>query len=339
MLNWGIIGLGNMASKFAISINQLKNTKLLGIASKSELKLKNFGDQYNIEKKHRYNNYEEILSCKEIDAIYIATLNNTHVDIIIKAAEAKKNVLCEKPLSTNYEDAIKIFDKIKKSTIFFLEGIAYRSHEQTEFVVNKIINNEIGDLKSIESTFGFLLKKINPESRLFNKNLGGGAILDVGCYPASYSLLLADLNKNNNLDPKIIDVSGSICKTGVDEVAYATLLFKNNIVAKIGAAIRLKMNNQTLITGSKGSILVTTPWLPEKKSFIEIKSKTRYYKSFINSKLDIFANQIDIVNKCILEGKKETNFPGMKWNDSIKNMLIIDKWKKKLLKINNEKNN
>ena len=120
MINWGIIGLGNMANRFASSISEEKNSKLLGIASTSFSRLKSFGDKYNIEKKYRYEHYDEILNCNEINAIYIATLNNTHPEIIIKAAKAKKNILCEKPIATNYDDTIKIFKKLDESDVFFL---------------------------------------------------------------------------------------------------------------------------------------------------------------------------------------------------------------------------
>ena len=94
MIHWGIIGLGNMANRFASSINEVKNSKLLGIASTNFLRLKSFGEKYNIDKKYRYKNYDEILNCNEIDAIYISTLNNTHPEIVIKSAEEKKNILC-----------------------------------------------------------------------------------------------------------------------------------------------------------------------------------------------------------------------------------------------------
>jgi len=337
VINWGIIGLGNMANRFASSIKEVRNAKLLGIASKSFFRLRSFGEKYNIEKKYRYKDYSEILNCKEIDAIYVSTLNNTHPDIIIKAAEAKKNILCEKPVATNYNETTKVFEKLNKSEVFFLEAIAYRSHKQTEFVVNKIMDGEIGEIKSIESTFGFYTKKIKPKSRLYDPNLGGGAILDVGCYPISFSTLLANLDKKNLAEPEVLDVSGSICKTSVDDIAYASLLFENKIIAKIGAAIRLQMKNQTSIIGTKGSILISDPWLPGKKSAVEITAKESTYKSFINSEFDIYANQINVVNKCILDGKKEADFPSMKWKDTINNMLIIDNWKKILMKNINEK--
>ena len=337
MINWGIIGLGNMANRFASSISEVKNSILLAIASTNFLRLNSFGDKHNIEKRYRYKNYDEILNCNEINAIYISTLNNTHPEIVIKAAEAKKNILCEKPIATNYYDTIKIFETLDKSDVFFLEAIAYRSHEQTKFVINKIIEGEIGELKSIESTFGFTSKKIDPKSRLHNPNLGGGAILDVGCYPVSFSILLANLKKTNVPEPEILNVSGSICKTNVDEIAYASLVFEKKIIAKIGVAINLQMKNQTSIIGTKGNILINNPWLPNKKSIIEINSKQRSYKSFIKSELDLYGNQIDNVSKCILDGKKEADFPAMRWKDTIKNMLVIDRWKKKLFEVNNEK--
>ena len=85
MINWGIIGLGNMANRFASSINEVKNSKLISIASTNFLRLKRFGDKYNIDKKYRYKNYDEILNCDEINAIYISTLNNTHPEIVIEA--------------------------------------------------------------------------------------------------------------------------------------------------------------------------------------------------------------------------------------------------------------
>ena len=93
MINWGIIGLGGMANRFASAIGEVKNAKLLGIASKNIDRLKHFGDQHNIENNFRFSTYDEILNCKEINSIYISTLNNTHADIAIKAAKAKKKYI------------------------------------------------------------------------------------------------------------------------------------------------------------------------------------------------------------------------------------------------------
>ena len=331
MINWGIIGLGNMANKFASSIAEVENANLKAIASNNIDRLNNFGDRFDINKKYRFNSYDEILNCGEINSIYISTLNNTHADIIVKAVKAKKNILCEKPVTTNYQDAKKVFEILNKSDVFFLEAIAYRTHQQTKFVIKKIKEGEIGEVKKIESTFGFLVKKINFKSRLFDNKLGGGAILDVGCYPVSYTNLIANTNEKENIHlPELIDVNGSLCETGVDEFSYATLKFKNGIIARVGAGIRLNMKNNTLIEGTKGKILIHNPWLPDKKTFVDITTSKRNYKSFINSDKNIYANQINIASQQILEGNKEANFPAMTWKDSLMNMCILEKWKKKL---------
>ena len=339
MINWGIIGLGNMANKFASSIKNLEKTKLLSIASKTSSRLEKFGNAYDVDKKYRFNNYEDVLKCDEINAIYISTLNNTHHDLIIKAIDFNKNILCEKPASVNYEESLNIYNKLLKSKVFFMEAIAYRSHEQTNFVINEIKKNTIGRVSFVKSNFGFFIKKINHKSRLFNLEMGGGAILDVGCYPLSFSNLIANIdNEKENINPELINVSGSLCETGVDDIAYATLIYKNNIESKIGVAIRLNMENKTIIEGTKGKLIIENPWLPEKKSVVEIQTKDRYYKSFINSKFEIFENQIDLVNKFILENKKEGDFPCMNWKSTLDNMRTLSNWKKKLIE-KNEKDN
>ena len=331
MITWGIIGLGAMANRFASAMSEIENSTLLGIASTSIDKLTNFGDQYNIKNNFRFNTYDEILNCNEINSIYISTLNNTHADIVIKAAQAKKNILCEKPVTTNYLDVVKVFEVLNKSSVFFLEGLAYRTHPQTNFVINKINEGEIGEVITIDSTFGFSHRKLDPQSRLFNPKLGGGAILDVGCYPVSFSSLIANIKEKDKLaEPEFLDVSGSLCSTGVEECAYATLEFNNKMTAKIGAAIRQNMKNQTLIKGTKGSILIHSPWLPDKKSLVEVKTNKRYYKSFVNTTKSIFANQIHAVSQLIIDGKKEGEFPAMTWKSSINNMHVLDRWKKKL---------
>ena len=332
MINWGIIGLGSMANRFASAIGEVENAKLLGIASQNIDRLKNFGDQYSIENNFRFNTYDEILNCNEINSIYISTLNNTHADIVIKAAKAKKNILCEKPVTTNYLDTVKVFEELNKTNVFFLEAIAYRTHPQTRFVINKIIEGEIGEVDKIDSTFGFSHRKLDPQSRLFDPKLGGGAILDVGCYPVSFSSLIANIKKKEEklIEPEFLDVSGSLCSTGVEECAYATLRFNNKITAKVGAAIRLSMKNKTLIEGTKGSILINSPWLPDKKSLVEVKTNKRYYKTFVNTTKSIFANQIHVVSQLIIDGKKEGEFPAMTWKNSVNNMRVLDTWKKKL---------
>ena len=182
-----------------------------------------------------------------------------------------------------------------------------------------------------------VLKKKNKNNnhRLFNKKLGGGAILDLGCYPVSFSNLIANINnQGKNLIPKIVNVSGTIFKTGVDDLSYLNLKYNNEIKSEIGVSITQEMDNETIINGTEGKITIKNPWSPEKKSFIEITNDKRYYKLFIKSECSLLTNQINLVNKFINDGKVEGEYPCMSWKDSVDNALILEEWKNLLIKKN-----
>jgi predicted dehydrogenase len=331
-MNWGIIGLGNMAKRFAESIKTLNDTKLIGVCSSSFFKRKKFGYRFNIKNKYQFKNSNDIFKCDQIENIYISTLNNSHHELILKAIDSGKNILCEKPMTMNYVEALEVSRKLETSKVFFMEAIAYRSHPQIEFVIQKIKENVIGVVTEIHSTFGFYAEKENKKKRLFSLEFGGGAILDVGCYPVSISNLIANIKNNKNeIVPEIENVSGSFHESGVDVSSYATLNYKNGITSKIGVAIKRELENKTIIIGTLGKIIILNPWLPEKEFFIELYVGGKCTKIEIKSKLDLFSCQILNVNNSIKNANLEANYPSMSWKNSVNNMLILSKWKKLLL--------
>ena len=155
MIKGGILGLGKMAQKFAEAIQEVENAKLISISSLSEQKNELFGKKFNINQELRFNTYEKLINCKEVDAIYISTLNNTHSNLIIKSADAGKNILCEKPMAITYEEASLVFNKLETTKVFFLEAIAYRSHPQIKELMKLIYDDTIGKIEKIESSFGY----------------------------------------------------------------------------------------------------------------------------------------------------------------------------------------
>ena len=321
MVRWGVIGAGHMANIFAHSIQEVNNAKLVAISSKDNKNLEFFGDRFKIEKKFRFSNYEEICKINEVDAIYISSLNNTHFDLIKLVAMNNKNILCEKPFCLNLYEAVEIQKILKKYKVSFFEAIAYLSHPQTNHIFNLINNDELGEILSIESSFGFKVRKIDPKSRLFNKELGGGAILDIGCYPLSFISLF--LESKNQIEFK--DTHGEMCHTNVDIEASANLLINNKIKCRIQVSLKEQFTNNTIIKGSKGTMVINSPWLPEKKVFLEVSAKNRYYKTFINSDVSVYANQIKNVSNKFL--KKEN--PQSKLFDiskSLDNMRNLDYW-------------
>ena len=324
MINWGIIGAGNMGRAFAEAIKEVDNAKLIAVASANNNNLNTFGDNFKVEKEFRFKNYESICKNDKIDAIYISTLNNTHFDLIKMCATNKKHILCEKPFCLNLTEAWEIEKIIKQNDIKFFEAIAYVSHPQTDSILNLINQDEIGEIQSIESSFGFKIRKINPESRLFNKKLGGGAILDVGCYPMSFISLF-----NNNNEMKFQNIYGEICNTNVDIAATAEILINDNIMCKIKVSLKEYFENNSIIYGSKANIKINSPWLPGKKAYLEISDKNRYYKKFIESDLSVYANQIKNVSNEFLDiNTKEHKLFDI--SKAVKNMKYLDIWMKNI---------
>ena len=309
MINWGILGLGRMGLEFANAIEETSNAKLNGVSSKSGKIYKNYKNE----------TYEDLINNKDIDAIYISTLNNTHTNLIEKILKEEKKILCEKPVSTSLDQFLKIKELIYKKKTQFYEAIAYYSHPQTLELLNLINNDEIGEIQKVESNFGFKAK-FDPSSRLFNKSLGGGAVFDLGCYPLSFFMLFA------NNPEKIIIKSKTLnyAKSNVDDDAAALLDYDNKIEGKIHVSFKTNLNNICIIYGSKGFIKINEPWLPGKNSSIEVSSNKHFYIKSINSKLSIYANQIEKVSESFIN--KNNKFNLFDFEKSLISMKLISNW-------------
>ena len=304
MIKWGIVGLGNMAQKFANAIKETNNAKLLSISSLNSEKLKSFANNFQIDKNYVFDSYNDLISCKEIDAVYIATLNNTHLNLIKSCAENKKNILCEKPLTLNFDEANEAANYIAKHDVIFYEAIAYYSHGQTKNLIALLNENKIGKIISINSTFGFKVKRVNPKSRIFDKSLGGGVILDVGCYPLS----LLNLISKNSKNIKFINAKGSFSSTDVDDSAEANLVIEDTIDSYVKISFKENLENKLIIKGENGSLIVPNPWLPEMKSHIDVNYVNSSYKKFFTSTKSLFGNQIQNVSANIESNKKKDDF-------------------------------
>tara|TARA_Y100000590_G_scaffold94172_1_gene106677 strand:+ start:1564 stop:2604 length:1041 start_codon:yes stop_codon:yes gene_type:complete len=331
---WGIIGPGHIANRFADGLKESSSGNLIAIASTNDERRKIFGDKYQIDSSMRFKNYNEIINCSEIDAIYISTPHNLHAEWTIKAAGRGKHVLCEKPGAVNLEEGKKIIKTVKEAGIFYMEGFMYRCHPQIKILLKLLKEKKIGDIKHVESSFGFDTEKSNPDSRLFNINLAGGSILDVGLYPISFARMIAGAsNEKKFLNPIKLTGTAKIGTTGVDEVAFANLEFENGITAKASTAIRQLMDNNAIIKGTKGSIELNEPWTPGKEggpfvSSIKIKidNKTEIIDVKVNEHLFYF--EAEQSSQCIQKNKFEIPYPGMTWDDTLGNLKTLDQWRK-----------
>lgn len=294
MISWGVIGFGRMGKTFANCFNDTnKDFELKGFASKST------DTETNLKK---YKSYDDIINSSEIDAVYISTLNNTHKDLVIKSIKKNKKVLCEKPLGLNFKEVKEIYNILKDKKNVFFEALAYRSHPQTIKLLELLSNQNFGEINKIEANFGFKNKRIKKDSRLFNKDLGGGSILDLGCYPISFFSLFA----NKLEDIEIVKSDFNLCETDVDIDGEIHLKINNKIDAIGKVSLAENLDNICKIYCKNATIIVASPWLPPEKTFLEIETKGRYFKEFINSNKNVYEHQLSKISSSF-KGKYEKN--------------------------------
>lgn len=331
-IKWGLIGYGKFAKKIEQSFLQTEYAELVCIASKStDVKKMSVISQNNIKK---FLSYEDLINKEDIQNIYITTTNNLHKELIISAANMGKNIICEKPACMNEKDFSECINAIKKNNVFFMEGLMYLHHPQILKAIEIIKNGEIGKIKKIIANFGykigkkflfFELKKIDKKSRIFNPELGGGAIYDLGCYPLTSVLLFFKLNNNNEVIN--FQFNRDDGRYGVDESAEAKLHFDCGGVAEISVSIRKNLDNVIEIFGTKGKLKILQPWITSLESEIELQiNKNKILiKNLINK--DIYALEIDKASKSIMCNKKEVEFPSINLNRSLEYIKILEKWK------------
>jgi predicted dehydrogenase len=268
VINWGIIGPGKIAHKFAAGFDLVDNAKLYAIASRDAGRGKVFAEKFNVPV--QYSQYADIVNDPAVDIIYIATPHTFHHLQTLFCLHHKKAVLCEKPLTLNYRNASEMVSAARASNTFLMEGMWSRFFPATIKTADLVRAGEIGDILLLRADFGFAAPH-NPENRVLNLQLGGGAQLDVGVYPMFLALLL--LGK-----PDKIQVSATLASTGADETTAVQFHFKKGGVAQISSSIAAETPKQADIVGTLGSITVHAPW--HKSQLVTLKRNTGETESF-----------------------------------------------------------
>ncbi len=333
--NWGIIGPGDIAHNFADGLKETDAGKLVAIASRDAKRRQEFGDQYAITADMRFDSYKALASAPDIDAIYVSTPHPWHAELSIMAMRHGKAVVCEKPMGMNAGEAAAVTEAAAQASVFFMEAFMYRCHPQIARLVDIIKSGEIGQVRHIKATFGFSSQR-NPASRLYDPLLGGGGILDVGCYPVSASRLIAGAAIGAGFDnPVTVKGVAVMGPTGVDETAYGLLTFKSGITAEIACSVRNEMENAVIATGDKGSVRLGNPWVPGRNAgpsdaTIEVTVGGKSRVEEIKSHHHLFAFEADLASRLIAEGKKQAVSPAMSHGDSLGNADTLDRWRQEV---------
>ncbi|MEM7105128.1 MAG: Gfo/Idh/MocA family oxidoreductase [Bacteroidota bacterium] len=270
--NWGIIGLGNIASKFAIGLKSVPGATLLAVASRSIEKANKFAMEHDAQ--HAYGSYEEILKTPKIDVVYIATPHHLHAQNTMMCLNAGIAVLCEKPFAINYEEVMSMVALAREKRTFLMEAFWTRFHPHIKKLVELTASNKLGKLNSVTANFGFKAT-YDPESRLFNKYLGGGTLLDIGIYPVFLSLLLLGR-------PETIEAEATFTDTEVDMTCSVKMTFQDSAVANIYSSFEEELENEAVIEGEKGYIRIPARWHEPNFLYTKIGDKPEGPMSFFH---------------------------------------------------------
>jgi predicted dehydrogenase len=247
--NWGIIGPGRIAEKFANAIPLAGGSKLVAVSSRNIDRAESFAKRFGAHSFH--DNYEELAKDKNIDAVYVAVPHALHSHVAIKCLENGKAVLVEKPFALNEHQVTEMIDASQKNNCFLMDGMWTRFLPAIQKTLELVKEGLIGEIRQIRADFGFKAK-YDPGDRLFNMHLGGGCLLDVGVYPLFLCQALLGY-------PKSIKAKAQLSATGADEHCEAELNYEN-AEAEISCSFIQDTARTAEIIGTKGRINIPSSW-------------------------------------------------------------------------------
>lgn len=317
-LNWGIIGTGNIAAKFAEGLSCLgEEACLYAVGSRELQKAEAFAAPRGIP--HACGSYEELVKDPEIDVVYIGVPHTFHRACAELAIKAGKHVLCEKPMCVNRKEAEKLQEAARKEGVFLMEAMWTKFLPVIQEVKKLLDAGAVGEILGIEASFGFW-NPFDGKARLYNKQLGGGALLDVGIYPLNLACFL--MGKL----PVKTESQAVLGETGVDEINAMLLTFEQEngkkVLAELRSACRASQGCNAWIYGTKGKI-----WIPS--FFNADKAVVECYEDGTTREI-VKAHQANgyeyeamAVDACIREGKTECAVHT--WKDTLDMLELMDK--------------
>jgi D-xylose 1-dehydrogenase (NADP+, D-xylono-1,5-lactone-forming) len=248
-VKWGIISTANINRLFLAGARQSSEVQILAVASRSEASAREYARANEIER--AYGSYEALLEDPDVDVVYISLPNALHVEWTVRALEAGKHVLCEKPLSRHVSEVERAFGVAEREGRLLMEAFMYRHNPQTRKLIELIRDGAIGRMRMIRAAFSFVAH--DPANVRLATELDGGALMDVGCYCVSGARLLAG-------EPQRVSAEQSLGGNGVDVAFAGTMRFADDVIAHFDAGLALAPRDDLEVVGDAGSLFLGDPW-------------------------------------------------------------------------------
>ncbi len=246
-IKWGIIGLGNIAHKFATDLATIENAELVAVASRSQEKADEFAKKYTA--KNAYDSYEKLAKDPEVDAVYIATPHSFHKENSILCLHHNKAVLCEKPFAMSWQEVQEMIAVSKEKNVLLMEALWTYFLPHYKYVLDVFRSKKFGELKELNADFGFN-REFDESDRLFKKEVGGGSLLDIGIYPIFAALSTLGVPKN-------IEANASFFNNGAD--SECNMVFEYDTVkAYLNSTIKENTKTEAIFTFEDATVIMNT---------------------------------------------------------------------------------
>ena len=291
-LRWGLLSTARINRAVIPPIRGSVRSELHAVASRDVLKAKEYAQEWHIP--HACGTYEELLAREDIDAIYNPLPNHLHAEWSIRAAEAGKHVLCEKPLALTLDEVDQMMAAAKQHNVIITEAFMYKHHPQTLKVLELVEQETIGEVLLVKAAFTFNLNR--PDDVRWVPEWGGGSIWDVGCYPISFARLVA------NAEPVEVfgwQVTGS---TGIDVVFSGQMRFAGGLLAQFDCGFRAPYRASMEIVGTTGAIELGSPFKPAGGEWIKIKRGDSVEK-IRSPEYELYRGEIEDMERAVLDAQ------------------------------------
>ncbi|MEM9417858.1 MAG: Gfo/Idh/MocA family oxidoreductase [Planctomycetota bacterium] len=265
LLKFGILGTGNIAHQFADGVEHALRSEITAVGSRSEESAQAFGEQYQLDPSRCFGSYDQLVACDAIDAVYVSLPNHLHAEWTIKALEAGKHVLCEKPFAMDATESQAMFEAAKRTGNRLMEAFMYRCHPLMDAVRDEVTFGTIGELRMIRASFCYYTSNVDQNVR-FKPDIGGGALMDIGSYCLSFARFIA------GREPSAAHIVGNQHETGVDDYSTVILRFDEDasqpeplrgvITAALTFGMTVQLDNTAHLGGTDGHLQIPIPWKP-----------------------------------------------------------------------------
>ncbi|HMR47723.1 MAG TPA: Gfo/Idh/MocA family oxidoreductase [Arachnia sp.] len=322
-IRWAILGPGAISHDFATALHGAARGSLHAVGSSDPGRARRFADDHGAA---LAGDYEDILGCREVDAVYIGTVHVTHVDLTERALRAGKAVLCEKPMSMDRAGVEAMTGLAGRLGLPLVEAYKYRFSPHFQRVRAMVSDGDIGDVVQVEASFGFAAP--TRTGRLFDPALGGGAILDVGCYPLSFAIGIATAQGVDPDASRLTQVRSAL-RRGVEVRADAVVELEG-ITARVSTSIVAPRTRRVRIQGTEGTIELPDGWGSRTHSpgLIRVR-RGRTCRDVRVPVVGPMAAEADAVSAALVDRRVEA--PEMPHRESVAIAGLVDRWRQQAL--------